>query len=136
LAGRYDTLTRCPGLLTASEIATQQQIPLKFLTAILVDLRRSGLVRSLRGSGGGYGLTRPADAISVGEILRVVEGALTTVRGQPPDLAHYHGTASGLGDVWHSLDSAIANVLDHATLAQVMTGAGRSKRAVGGRKTS
>jgi Rrf2 family protein len=124
-----------PGLLTAAEIAAQQQIPVKFLTAILVDLRRGGLVCSLRGSGGGYGLARPAGAISVGEILRVVEGVLTTVRGQPPDRAHYHGTASGLGDVWHSLDSAIANVLDHATLAQVMAAAGRSERAVGGRKT-
>jgi Rrf2 family protein len=123
-----------PRLLKASEIAAAQEIPLKFLTMILVDLRRGGLVSGLRGNDGGYGLARPAAAISVGDILRVVDGVLTTVRGRPPAPADYHGTATGLGDVWHTLDSAITNVVDRVVLAHLVSGpvpgdvAGRSER--------
>lgn len=84
-----------PRLVKAAEIATAQQIPVKFLTTILVDLRRGGLVSSLRGSNGsngGYGLARPPERISVGDILRVADGALTTASARadhpPGDARH------------------------------------------------
>jgi Rrf2 family protein len=107
---------RHPRLVKAAEIAQAQQIPVKFLTTILVDLRRGGLVNSLRGSSGGYGLARPAGEISVGDILRVADGALTTVgvRADPP-------AAPGLRDMWRSLDTAITDVVDGVMLAQLIT---------------
>ena len=111
-----------PRLLKASEIAAEQRIPLKYLTMILVDLRRGEIVSNVRGNDGGYGLARPAEAISVGEILRVIDGVLTTVRGRPPARAGYHGTAIGLVDVWSALDAAITKVVDRVMLTDLVGG--------------
>ena len=105
-----------PRLVKAAEIAQAQTIPVKFLTTILVDLRRGGLVNSLRGSNGGYGLARPAEAISVGDILRVADGALTTVGGRAD-----HPAAPGLRDMWRSLDTAITDVVDRVMVAHLIT---------------
>ena len=111
-----------PHLVKASEIAAAEEIPLSFLTAILMDLRRGGLVRSLRGTDGGHGLARPAEAITVGDVLRAADGALTTVRGQPTAQASYGVTARGLRSVWLSLDLAITGIVDRATLADLLVG--------------
>lgn len=59
-----------------SDIAEEQKIPKKFLEQILLDLKRHGLVMSRRGKAGGYGLLRPADTISFGEVLRIVDGPI------------------------------------------------------------
>lgn len=58
------------------DIAEGQSIPKKFLEQILLDLKRHGLVVSRRGKAGGYGLLRPADMISFGEVLRIVDGPI------------------------------------------------------------
>lgn len=105
-----------PRLVKAAEIARAQQIPIKFLTTILVDLRRGGLVSSLRGSNGGYGLARPPGEISVGDVLRVADGALTTVGGRAG-----HPAAPALRDMWRSLDTAITDVVDGVMLAHLIT---------------
>lgn len=104
-----------PRLVKAAEIAKAQRIPVKFLTTILVDLRRGGLVTSLRGSNGGHGLARPAEEISVGDILRIADGALTTVGGRAD-----HPAAPGLRDMWRSLDTAITEVVDRVTLTHLI----------------
>ncbi|MBB4064492.1 RrF2 family transcriptional regulator [Gellertiella hungarica] len=59
-----------------SEIATSQNIPKKFLEQILLDLKREGIVRSLRGKQGGYLLLKPAAEITFGEVLRIIDGPL------------------------------------------------------------
>jgi Rrf2 family protein len=66
-------------------IASAQQIPPKFLENILLDLKQSGLVASRRGAEGGYWLARPADAISLADVIRAVEGPLANVRGARPE---------------------------------------------------
>lgn len=58
------------------DIAESQKIPKKFLEQILLDLKHHGIVASKRGKAGGYGLLRPADTISFGEILRIVDGPI------------------------------------------------------------
>ena len=68
----------------AEQLAAAQEIPLSFLENILVDLKRAELVRSLRGQVGGYRLGRPAEAISIADIIRAVEGPLADVRGTRP----------------------------------------------------
>jgi Rrf2 family protein len=67
------------GPVLVSELAAQQGIPKKFLEAILLDLKRSGLLLSKKGKGGGYLLSRPANAITVGQVIRVLEGPLALV---------------------------------------------------------
>ncbi|MFF4807704.1 RrF2 family transcriptional regulator [Micromonospora chersina] len=107
-------------LVKAASLAERQDIPLSFLQGILLDLRRAGLLHSHRGNEGGYELTRPAADISVGDVLRAVGGALTSVRGMPADHAGYHGVAAGLRDVWLAVDGAIALVVDRTTLADLL----------------
>jgi Rrf2 family protein len=107
-------------LVKASALAGAQDIPLSFLQGILLDLRRAGLLYSHRGIEGGYALTRPAQDISVGEILRAMSGSLTTVRGLPADLATYRGVAAGLSDVWLAVHDAISDVVDRTSLADLI----------------
>jgi Rrf2 family protein len=59
-----------------ADIAESERIPKKFLEQILLDLKRHGIVASKRGKAGGYGLWRPADMISFGEVLRIVDGPI------------------------------------------------------------
>jgi Rrf2 family protein len=108
-----------PRLVKAAELAAAQDIPLSFLQGILLDLRRVGLLHSHRGVDGGYTLARPPGDITVGDVVRAVGGALTTVRGLPITTTSYHGAATGLRDVWLAVEEAIEGVVDHTTLAEL-----------------
>ena len=108
-----------PRLVKAAGLAAVQEIPLSFLQGILLDLRRAGLLHSHRGVDGGYALARPAEEITVGDVVRAVGGALTTVRGLPTATATYHGAATALHDVWVAVEAAIEGVVDHQTLAEL-----------------
>ncbi|GAA4680205.1 RrF2 family transcriptional regulator [Phytohabitans rumicis] len=107
-------------LVKAASLAATQDIPLSFLQGILLDLRRAGLLHSHRGVEGGYALSRPAADITIGDVLRAVSGSLTTVRGLPADYATYHGVATGLRDVWLAVHSAIEDVVDQTSLADLL----------------
>lgn len=62
--------------VTSAEIANRHAIPHKFLEQILLDLKKAGILESWRGKSGGYAMLRPADTVSLGEVLRLFEGAL------------------------------------------------------------
>jgi Rrf2 family protein len=104
-------------------IATSQEIPVKFLENILVDLRRAGLVASQRGAEGGYRLSRPATDITVADVIRAVDGPLANIRGIRPEEAEYQGPAESLREVWIAMRAAVRQVLEHVTLADVVVGA-------------
>ncbi|MFF1560662.1 RrF2 family transcriptional regulator [Streptomyces sp. NPDC058279] len=107
------------GPLKAETIADAQQIPHKFLEGILNDMRRGGLVLSRRGGNGGYRLAKPAQSISIADVIRVVDGPLVSVRGvRPPDLS-YTGPARSLLPLWIALRANVREVLDGVTLADV-----------------
>ncbi|SCL41162.1 Rrf2 family protein [Micromonospora pallida] len=108
-------------LVKAATLAEVQQIPLSVLHGILLDLRRADLLVSHRGTEGGYSLSRPADQITVGDVLRAVGGTLTTVRGLPAGSAGYQGVATGLRDVWLAVHGAVEQVVDRITLADLLT---------------
>jgi Rrf2 family protein len=105
--------------LKGDAIAEAQDIPLKFLENILGELKHSGLVGSRRGAAGGYWLARPADEISLADIVRAVEGPLATVRGQGPEALNYKGEAAQLQKVWIALRTNIRQVMDEVTLADI-----------------
>ena len=69
------------GPVKAERIAHAQRIPVNFLENILAELKRAGIVESRRGAAGGYLLARPADEISLADVIRAVEGPLASVRG-------------------------------------------------------
>ena len=104
---------------TAEQLASAQQIPPKFLESILAQLRSGGLVASQRGAEGGYQLARPAEEISVADVIRELEGPIATVRGVRPDELAYEGAAAGLRDVWLELRTQIRGVLEQTTLADL-----------------
>ena len=92
-------------------LAAEQGLPLKFLEAILADLRRAGLVRTRRGPVGGYAKARSADQITVGEVVRAVDGPLAVVRRKRPGAGRVRGSgrapcrscgraAAGCGSCW------------------------------------
>ncbi len=110
------------GPLTADKLAAAQSLPVKFLENILVDLRRGGLVRSQRGSEGGYRLARPAAEISAADVLRLVDGPLAEVRGLRPEAAAYDGPAQHLQEVWVAARASLRGVLDNVSLADIASG--------------
>ncbi len=86
--------------VTADQLAQAQAIPPKFLESILLQLRRGGIVNAQRGPEGGYWLARPAEKISLADVIRVIDGPLAHVRGQRPEALGYQGAARALQAVW------------------------------------
>src|ERR1051325_7941313 len=111
------------GPVKGDRIAQAQQIPLKFLENILLDLTHAGLVQSQRGAEGGYWLARPADEISLADVIRAVEGPIANVRGLRPEQVEYVGAAAQLRNVWVAVRANLRAVLETVTLADVAAGA-------------
>jgi len=109
-----------PGkLVTGEHLAQAQDIPPRFLEAILRQLRQAQIVTSRRGAEGGYRLARPSAEITVAEVVRALDGPLAAVRGDRPEHAAYVGPAARLQDVWVATRSALRDVLDHVSLADI-----------------
>ncbi len=106
----------------AERIATAQKIPLNFLENILGELRHAGIVRSQRGADGGFRLAKPADRITVADVIRAVEGPLASVRGGPPEDASYAGASAALPRVWIAVRANLRAVVENVTLADVASG--------------
>ena len=93
-----------------AEIARRQRIPQKFLELILAGLKQGGFVESRRGAEGGYRLARPAEQITVGQVLRFIEDGRRNRRGG----------ADPFTDLWKRVDEAIAALLDNMTFAEMV----------------
>jgi Rrf2 family protein len=112
----------------AERIATAQGIPLNFLENILGELRHAGIVRSHRGAEGGFRLAKPAEEVTIADVIRAVEGPLASVRGGPPEQASYGGAAGALPRVWIAVRANLRSVVEHVTVADVA--AGRLPKAI------
>lgn len=93
-------LAGAEGPVTCAVIARNQRIPLNSLVNLMIALRRAGLVASQRGCDGGYWLARAAGEITVGEVVRAVDGAVVSVHNGSPDAA-----------LWRELDRQVADFL-------------------------
>ena len=96
-----------------AEIARRQNIPQKFLELILAGLKQGGFVESRRGAEGGYLLARAPDAITVGEVLRYIEGR------KPARSAASEGS-DPFADLWKSVDDAVSAIVDHTSFAELV----------------
>ncbi|SIQ17078.1 transcriptional regulator, BadM/Rrf2 family [Rhizobium sp. RU20A] len=112
--------------LMIGEIAESQAIPKKFLEQILLDLKREGIVTSRRGKAGGYLMMRTPDAVSFGEVLRLIDGPLAPL----PCLSKvaYHRcadcsneSACEIRHVFAKVAEATRDILDGTTLADSLT---------------
>lgn len=100
-----------------ADIATRQAIPQKFLELILSQLKQGGFLGSRRGAEGGYFLARPAESITVGDVLRHIEGPVSPARRRQrgrfaPD--------SPFPDFWEEVEQALSRVIDHTTFASLV----------------
>jgi Rrf2 family protein len=111
-----------PDLVKVDIVVGEQGLPRKFVEVILGELRRAGLVRSQRGADGGYALARPAKQITIGAVIRAVDGPLAEVRGLRPHETTYPGVAEHLPQVWVAVRASLRSVLDEITLAQLLSG--------------
>src|SRR6202021_2066571 len=93
-----------------ADIANRQKIPQKFLELILASLKQGGFVESRRGAEGGYRLSKTADQITVGEVLRFVEEG-KRVQRKTPDV---------FGDLWKRVDASVSAILDRTTFAELV----------------
>jgi Rrf2 family protein len=98
-----------------ADIARRQKIPQKFLELILASLKQGGFVESRRGAEGGYLLARPAEALTVGEVLRYVEGPQ---HGKGRE--RRKGTPTPFTEMWAEVDQAVCNVVDRTTFADLL----------------
>ena len=103
-------------------IAGAQGIPVPFLEQILLALKRAGIVSTRRGPDGGYWLARPAAEVTLGEIIRAVEGPLANVQGARPEDVAYAGSAVALQEVWIAVRANLRAVLDEVTLDDLARG--------------
>ena len=110
------------GPIKGERLSQAQEIPLKFLENILLDLKHAGLVQSQRGAEGGYWLSLPPDKISLADVIRAVEGPIANVRGVGPEQVEYAGSALRLRDVWIAVRANLRAVLEEVTIADLARG--------------
>ncbi|ROO82761.1 BadM/Rrf2 family transcriptional regulator [Actinocorallia herbida] len=111
-----------PAPLTAAALAESHALPLTFLQAILGDLRRADLVLNQRLPDPGYRLSRPAAAITVGQVLRAIDGRPAGRRAEPPANGAAQDVVRSLDRLWAAADSALLGVIDTVTLADLRDG--------------
>ncbi|HEV2201688.1 MAG TPA: Rrf2 family transcriptional regulator [Bryobacteraceae bacterium] len=111
LQAMFDLAGQPPGEpVKIAEVARRQKIPQKFLELILANLKQGGFVESRRGAEGGYRLSKPAEEITVGEVLRYMEDAKKNKRA----------AASPFGGMWKRVDGAVSAIMDRTTFAELV----------------
>jgi Rrf2 family protein len=108
--------------VSAEELGRLQDIPHGFLQAILADLRRAGIVMSVRGQSGGWRLARKSEDVSVADIIRAVDGPLVSVYGLRPEAVTYNERADVLQLVWIAARANLREVFEHVTVSMLASG--------------
>jgi len=112
------------GVVQIKDISEREKIPAKFLEQILLTLKNAGLLHSKMGIGGGYYLARSPQEITLGQIVRTLDGPLAPIRCVSQMAYESCGCPDeqtcGLRMVMYDVRNAIAGILDHTTLADVL----------------
>jgi Rrf2 family protein len=131
LAGSYGR-----GVVKLHQIAERQNIPFKYLEQIMLQLKRFGFVDSRKGAEGGYVLKRPPEAITLGEVIRALEGPLAPIgcvsQSGYTECGCPDAARCGLRSVWQEVRDAIAGILDHTTLQDVRDREEKLRQTTGG----
>lgn len=110
-------------IVPISDICKRQSIPEKYLEHIMLILKKSGYVDSKRGIGGGFFLIKSPQEISIGEIIRRVDGPMAPNAGitnASSDLRITNEDQQVFSEVWQDVTTAILRVVDHVTFADIM----------------
>lgn len=114
------------GAVLISAIAEDRRIPKKFLDAILLEMKNNGLLYSKKGKGGGYSLAKSPDKITVGQVIRILDGPLAPIPCVSQTAYRrcedcLDEAACGIRSVMRDVRDAIADILDNTTLADLAT---------------
>jgi Rrf2 family protein len=108
--------------VSAEELGRLQDIPHGFLQAILADLRRAGIVLSVRGQSGGWRLGRRSSEVTVADVIRAVDGPLVSVYGLRPESVTYNDSAVVLQRVWIAARANLRDVFESVTIESLSSG--------------
>lgn len=127
------TLAHEKATLQRHEIAARQHIPIEFLEQILLTLKRAGLISSKRGIRGGYALIKPPSDITLGQVIRLLDGPLApiscvskTAYQKCRECPYAEKARCPVQSVMGTVRDAIAGILDHYALADFASGQGKS----------
>ena len=123
------------GPMPLKEVAQRQQLSETYLEQLIAHLKKAGLVRSIRGAQGGYELIRKPEEISVGEIIRTLEGPLAPsecVMDDEPECTKAENCVTRL--IWEKIMEGINNVVDSITLNDMVNDYYKLKRKKEGEK--
>ena len=109
------------GMRQIQDIVREETIPEKFLEQILIILKNAGIIQSKRGIGGGYLLSRSPDKISLGEVIRVIDGPIGPMScvDKSGDGGCPKEVVCGIRSVMVDVNNAMTDILDRVTLADV-----------------
>ena len=129
-------------LLQRREIARRQQIPLEYLEHILLRLRNAGVLSSRRGVGGGYSLIKPPDRLTLGQVIRILDGPLApigcvskTAYQKCRTCPYARRKRCPLQSAMAEVRNAVAGILDNYTLTDFARGATRKRVSLKGRRS-
>ncbi len=118
------------GLVPIQDIAVRQAIPQRYLEHVLLALKRAGLLGSKRGASGGYHLTRPPEEISVGDVLRAVEGSQAPLEARRRTGGRNGDETYELSELWEEIGKAGSEVVDRVTFGDLAARAQARRSAV------
>lgn len=109
------------GLVSIREIADRENIPKKFLEQILIELKKAGILESIRGAGGGYRLIKSPDEVSLAQVVRIMDGPLAPLScvSRMAYVGCPYESSCGLYSVMLEVRNAIAEILEGTTFAEV-----------------
>ncbi len=124
------------GPVLIADLAEREKIPRKFLEAILLELKNAGVLKSKKGKGGGYSLARAPEKITIGEVIRIIDGPLAPIpcaseRAFVKCEECVDETTCGTRQVMQKVRNAIAAILDGTTLADVQRQIARARLSTG-----
>ncbi|EEG77681.1 RrF2 family transcriptional regulator [Dethiobacter alkaliphilus] len=111
------------GAIALKSVAQREHISEKYLEHLFASLKKAGLIRSVRGAQGGYRLARPPEEITLGDIIRVLEGPIAPTECVIDDDGHEsceRSTDCVMRSIWGNVRDQINEILDGITLAQIV----------------
>ncbi len=108
--------------VSLADIANRQEISLAYLEQLFCSMRKSGLLKSVRGPGGGYVLARPANEITIGEVVLSVDESLKITRCSMKNACMSKNTQCKTHELWDALSFNIQNFLNDITIQDVCNG--------------
>jgi len=116
------------GVVSIKDISEREDIPLKFLEQIIISLKKEGIVKSKRGKDGGYMLAVDPSTLTIGTIIRIIEGAIRPItcllcdkdaKGEEFTRCGFYSICA-MKDLWTKVYKATIDIVDNITLARLI----------------